>query len=297
MNSARRRFLVTGATGFIGSRLARELVSEGADTHVLVRPSSSLEEIECVRGRLTVHVHDGTAEGLNDILIKAAPEVVFHLATLFVAQHENCQVGPLVDSNVRFSALLFEAMRQAGVRAIVNTGTSWEHFENRDYDPVSLYAATKYAAQNLLEYYVRAEGFRAISLKLYDIYGPRDPRRKLIALLTEIAESGATLAMSPGEQLIDMVHVDDVLRAFTVARDLVLQSAQATHRVYSVSSDAPLRLKDFVAVFERVRKTKCHVDWGGKPYRAREVMRPWNGGEGLPGWTAKISLEEGLKAL
>jgi nucleoside-diphosphate-sugar epimerase len=290
-----RRALLTGATGYIGSRLAARLVRDGWEVHVVARPGSSLALLEPVSDKLVVHEFDGTTARMIELVKAAAPSVVFHLASLFLAQHKPEDIEALVDSNLLFSTQLVEAMLHNGVRQLVNTGTSWQHYENADFNPVNLYAATKQAFEALLAYYIEAHALKVSSLMLFDTYGPGDPRPKLIPMLWKCAASQQPLAMSPGEQLIDLVHVDDVVEAF-LAAELALRTQQGGHVHYAVSSGKPMRLKDLVSVFEHATGTRLAITWGGRPYRLREVMVPWTDHAGPPGWQPRISFVQGVPA-
>lgn len=291
---ASRKALLTGATGFIGSHVARRLVESGWSVHVILRVDADVSPITGILDRLTIHRHDGSTEGLEEIVRQAAPDMVFHLASLFLAQHRPEDVEPLVRSNVLFGAQLLEAMVKHGVHRLVNTGTSWQHYESRDYSPVNLYAATKQAFEDILRYYTEAASLRGISLKLFDSYGPGDTRPKLFTLLRRVAEQKEQLAMSPGEQLIDLVYIDDIVDCFILAAERLMTGAVTCHESYAVSSGAPVRLRELVEVYGRVLGKPLPIEWGGRPYRPREVMVPWNTGESLPGWRPKVGLEEGI---
>lgn len=292
----RRRVLLTGATGFVGNHLARRLASEGWELHAVVRRESDLSRLDPVRDRITVHCHDGTTEGMAGIVADAAPELVFHLASLFLSEHRPSDLERLVASNILFSSQLLEAMSMAGVTRLVNTGTSWQHYEGREYSPVNLYSATKQAFEAILRYYEETAGIMAVTLKLFDTYGPDDWRPKLFRLLRTVAESGEPLAMSPGEQLIDLVYIDDVTEAFLVAADILFSGRVHHHERYAISSGSPIRLRDLVAAFSRELGRDVPIHWGGRPYRSREVMETWQG-PALPGWSPKVSLGEGLRRL
>ena len=121
--------LVTGATGFVGSHLVRRLIKEGWKTHIITRSSSSLTQIEDVADKIIVHQHDGTTSSMINIIKDAQPDVVFHLASLFLAQHTSEDVEKLVQSNLLFGTQLAEAMTLQGVTKLINTGTSWQHYE------------------------------------------------------------------------------------------------------------------------------------------------------------------------
>lgn len=290
-----RRALLTGASGFIGARLAQRLLDEGWEVHLVLRPGSATEALPPPGPRLQLHRHHGSTVQLVDIMRSAAPDAVFHLASLFLAQHQAQDVERLVQANLLFSTQLAEAMAQCGVRLLVNTGTSWEHFEDADYDPVCLYAATKHAFTALLRYYVECHGLRVATLKLFDTYGPGDTRPKVLNLLKRIANESSSLAMSPGEQLIDLVYIDDVLDAFVQAWKLLADGAQAAPMAeYGVSSGAPLPLRALAELYGKVSGKTLAIDWGGRAYRPREVMVPWTRYQPLPGWQPKVALADGL---
>ncbi len=187
-------------------------------------------------------------------------------------------------------------MKLEGPACFLNTGSIWQHYEGAPYDPVNLYAATKQAFVDVLRYYEAVAGMRSMTLELTDSYGPDDPRPKLVQLLLEAERTGATLPMTAGEQVIDLVHVDDIARAFEVAARLLVSTATRMP-AYSIDSDRPLQVRELVTIFERVRRTKLSIEWGKLDYRPRETFTPMRLNPRLPGWAPQIALEVGLAGL
>lgn len=286
------RVLLTGATGFIGSQLTHRLVAEGHAVAIVVRPESQLDMLQAVLPLIQVHLYDGSYSSLVRALELSEPELIFHVASLFLAQHNPQDVARLIDSNLNFPTQLLEAMSQAGVRQLINTGTSWQHYQNEAYNPVNLYAATKQGFEALLAYYIEAQGFRAITLKLFDTYGPGDTRPKLFSLLRKTARTGETLRMSPGEQLLDLVYIDDVLDAYLLAMASMPEVAKTAS--YAVSNPARLSLQELVRIYAETVGRPVNVAWGGLPYRPREVFQLWSRHEVLPGWQARMALADGI---
>jgi nucleoside-diphosphate-sugar epimerase len=292
--TTRKTALVTGATGYVGSRLVRQLVAGGWDVHVVVRPDSNLALLAPVRSSAAVHRHNGTTERMLSIVAEAKPSVVFHLASRFLAQHRPEDIEPLVRSNILMGTQLAEAMAKNNIHRLVNTGTSWQHYENSPYDPVCLYAATKQAFEAVLRFYTETTPLKVITLKLFDTYGPDDPRPKLFTVLRKAARERELLAMSPGDQLIDLVYIDDVTRAFSLAAERLLAGSADRSEKYAVSSRSPVSLKQLVETYCHVTGKDLNVQWGGRPYRPREVMVPWHTGSTLPGWEPEVGLEDGI---
>jgi nucleoside-diphosphate-sugar epimerase len=291
--------LLTGGTGFVGGHLARRLFADGWDVHAVVRPSpvrTTRTALADALGENQVHIHDGTMEGMARIVQGVRPTIIFHVASMVLTQHSPSDICGLVRSNIEFGLQLAEAGALHGVRQFINTGTAWQHFGDADYSPVNLYAATKQAMTDLLRYYADAGAMRITNLELFDTYGPNDPRQKFFALLRNASAAGHTLAMTAGEQWIDVVYIDDVVEAYLAAARGVTE-AGTPFDTFAVSSGRPIPLREVVATWQRIAQRSVHVVWGAKAYRPREIMRPWSRGKPLPDWQARVDLEEGIRRM
>ncbi len=290
----RKSALVTGATGYVGERLMRRLLAEGWELSLLVRPDAQHERLSDLRGSCQILQHDGTTAGAIEILRAARPEFVFHLAARSVAEHQAQDVDDLINTNVRLGVQLAEAMVQTETPYLINTGSFWQHDADHAYAPMGLYAATKQALQDVLQFYASSSQLRLLTLKLMDVYGPADPRGKLLSILASWKPGDAPLLFSPGEQLLDLVYVEDVVTAYIHAAELLATGHEGLEGSYFVSTGKLRSLREVVDVFQRVSGREVGIQWGGKPYRPREVMKPWLGPR-LPSWSPQVSLEDGIR--
>jgi nucleoside-diphosphate-sugar epimerase len=192
---------------------------------------------------------------------------------------------------------LLEASLAVGVEIFVNAGTFWQHYNSQDYCPRCLYSATKQAFESILRFYSDARRVKAITLTLFDTYGPNDSRNKLFAQLRQAAKIGVPLKMSPGGQKLDLVFIDDVVEAFVQAERLLSTVSAPAHSVYGVSSGRHILLKDVVAQYRQITGLEVPVDWGARPYREREIMVPWVPTSFLPGWSPRVTLDEGIRRM
>ncbi len=279
------RALITGGTGFLGRHLAGRLRDAGWNVGALVRSSSPAAQVERLRagGCEMLSVDDTTASVLATVATFRA-DVVFHLATRFVGVHTPDDIVSLVDSNVLFGTRVLEGVRAAGHGAFVYAGTRWQHFDNGDFDPVSLYAATKQALEDIARYYAEVCGIRVLALHMTDCYGPGDERKKLVDRLLEAQRTGAPLGMSPGEQSIDLLHVSDAVRALeTAGHRVAADSGAPRFERFAARSGRSLTIRELVALVERVRGAPIAVTWNAHPYRARETFGPGRGETSCPG--------------
>lgn len=290
------KVLLTGATGFTGSFVLRGLLAAGFHVDIIIRALSPMNMIEDIRSRIGINTCSGTTDDVMQIVSRTSPDIVIHLASMVVSEHKSDDIENLIKSNILLGTQLLEAMIENGVKYFINTGTYWEHFHDDDYSPVGLYAASKYAFQNILQYYVEAKGVNAITLKLFDAYGPNDPRAKLINLLLRASKTGEHLSMTKGEQKIDLIHVQDITAAYIAAAERLLKGLNHGHVIYGVGTGNHMSVRDVVKIFERTSGKKLNIEWGKRPYREREVMEPCRL-EPIPGWISCIGLEQGVASL
>lgn len=285
-----KRALVTGASGYIGGVLARDLARDGVEVRALVRAESDTTGLEGVE-RLSTFVYDGSPTSL-DAALDGGVDAVMHLAGLYVYDHAPADVRRLVDGNVLLTTQLLDASTRHRTAAFVNAGTFWQFAPDGNPAPNTLYAVTKHAGTQAVAWFARA-GLPAVTLVLYDVYGAGDRRRKLLTLLAESVH-GPRLAMSPGRQRLDLVHVSDVVGAFRAAAEAIVDgSLPGEGETYCVTTGRPRELREIVATFAEVAKADPKIEWGGRPYRRFEVMEPWIG-PSLPGWSPTVELRDGI---
>jgi nucleoside-diphosphate-sugar epimerase len=269
--------LVTGVTGFIGMNLLKAL-NDKYVVYVLVRPTTDLSKVSTEH----IFVFDDNIVELSNYLRTNKIRGIVHLASLYITQHQPMQIKDLILSNVYLGAALLEAAVEANVKWFLNTGTIWQNYipDSQEYCPVNLYAATKQAFIDMAKYYTEISELKFCTLKLCDTYGPDDTRPKILTLFKRIAETGETLDMSPGEQLIDLVYIDDVVDGFEHLI-LMLENDACIKNDYVLSSGHPIRLKDLASMYEEITGKVLNINWGGRRYKQREVMIPWQEGNVL----------------
>jgi CDP-paratose synthetase len=284
--------LVTGGTGFIGVNLIRKLQNNNHEVFLLVRPNSNRSNIAIKH----IFEFQDNLYQLTNYLVENNIDGIIHLASLYLAQHTPEDIKELVLSNIYLGTALLEASKYSKVKWFINTGTFWQNYisDSKEYCPVNLYAASKQAFIDLSKFYTETSNIQFVTLKLCDTFGPKDSRPKILNLFKRISESQEILAMSSGEQLLDILYIDDVVAGFiclvnNIKEGILLDSE------YVLCAKKRYTLKELADVYSRVSGKKLNIEWGGRPYRDREVMQPWNNGILLPGWMPNYDIETGIK--
>lgn len=288
------KILVTGATGFIGQNLVTLLLKKDIEIFCLVRENS---DCSTIHKEAKIITYDKEINSLLEVFEKEKFDGVIHLASLFLSEHKTNDISNLISSNIEFGTVILEACKKSEVKWFINTGTFWQNYENKDYNPVNLYAATKEAFENIAKYYTQTSNLIFTTIRLNDTFGPNDTRNKVFNLWAKIAKSGETLEMSAGEQIIDISHIEDVVLAYEILISH-LSSKEALSfkdKVFAVKSQTRASLKELSKIFEKATNSKLNIIWGGREYREREVMQPWESGELVPSWSPKYTLEEAIK--
>lgn len=281
--------LVTGASGFVGRHLTRALHARGDQVHAVLRASSTRPDPQLPAPQ--VHRLTDPSAQIGSIVDAVQPELVFHLATHFAARHLPGETISMLESNVVFGSLLAQACAAHGAR-LVHTTSAWQHYGGAEYEPVSLYAATKQALVDVLEYFRIVEQLDAREVCLFDTYGPDDDRGKLVSALISAMRDGRSVDMSSGRQLVDLVHIDDVVAALLLAAESPTFGRRMVAR-----SGQPISVRDVVAALTQATGHRLEVRWGARPDRTREMVDDWPvPGDNL-GWSPMIPLRDGLAAL
>lgn len=289
--------IITGGTGYVGNQLAKHLSKQGWQLTLITRTSS--KKAKNLDAKYIEY--DGTIESLAGLNPSNQQDsVVFHLATDATITSEANQIEKTIDANIKFGTHLLSCMLKQGLRNIVITESYWQFDAHGELSGNTLYASSK-SAFSIIAKYFSTLGLKTISLVLYDIYGPNDPRKKLINTIKSLTNKESFIELTPGEQLLDFVHIDDVIAALETAGETLTSTkgATKTYSRHTVRSMETRRLKDFIDILCESIESPPTLLWGAKRYPRHQIMTPWfpDNKKQLPDWTPKHSFESGIRNL
>lgn len=284
--------LIAGHRGYIGKRLC-ELLNQ---KHIKVLGiSRNSKHFRLVWDNTKEVIVEGKffeiSEALSSLNIKI--DGLINLAAETSKSQNISSILDLCDSNITLNALLASLALELKIPKFIYTSTYSISVDGKKFKPQTLYAATKFAGGCLLEYYGIQDEMSITRLYLYDIYGPNHHNNKLIQLLFDALNSGNSIALSPGEQEISLLYVDDACDAIMYSLDLPVQGSP---RDYMVMSQEILKVKEIPEMVARALGVKWSIGQltFNQPYRLNEIMNVKPIFPVLPGWSPSFDLNLGL---
>ena len=266
------RVAITGASGFVGQHVLRELQSRDLDIVVTSRSSGR----SFVENAMTETVQIDIAKEQSDPYQRmGAPDVLIHLAWNGLPNYQSrAHVEIELPAQLRF----LKACLASGLKKLVVTGTCFEYgttsgeiSEDMKADPCTQYGVAKNTLREQLEDLKSMCPFQLAWLRLFYLYGPGQSRNSLYSLLTNaILQGDAEFDMSGGEQIRDFLPIQEAARIIV---DLALPPSDMG--IVNVCSGTPITVRDLVGTWITEKHSSITMNLGRLPYSDIEPMSFW----------------------
>ena len=303
-----RKVLVTGAGGFIGSRLVEKLTLNGARVRAFVRytsraevgllrqlPTEILKNIEIIRGDLRdFNAVEQAAKGVDTI---------FHLGALISIPYSYVHPVETVQTNVIGTMNILEACRKVGAK-LVHTSTSEVYGtalrvpidEDHPLQGQSPYSASKIGADKLVESYWRSFDVPAITIRPFNTYGPGQSNRAVIPTIITQALSGDVVRLGNLEAIRDFTYLDDTVEGFLLGGMADLWNGET----YNLGTGEEIAIGAVAELIFKIMGKQPEIKV--EPSRLRpeksEVMRLISDNRKAKtalNWYPRVGIEEGLR--
>jgi UDP-glucose 4-epimerase len=295
----KKRFLVTGGAGFIGSHVVDALVAAGREVAVIDDLSTGSRDN--LNPAASFHEVDITTPGVEGLLEEIRPEVICHNAAQISVSVG--QASPIRDLNVNVagSLRLIEYARGAGCRlvhassaAVYGEPEKTPVAEDHPTRPINNYGVSKLAVEHYLAAYARNYGLSYAALRYANVYGPRQNasgEAGVVAIFCEAVARGAPVTVhGDGRQTRDFVFVGDVAAANVAA------AMSAAGGVFNIGTGVETDVNGLLDTIARASGAQPMAKHG--PARAGDIERSVLDSEraaDVLGWRAKIGLTVGIE--
>jgi len=296
--------LITGVSGFLGASLAEHLIRQGYQVAGVIRAESSTWRVQHLQALELCKIEPGNAfTGLSELMKACRPDVVFHLAAAGVVGG-NADTTRLFESNVEFSFDLVRAVACSPGTCLIHAGSCFEYgpsdeshlTEKSSIAPFSFYGATKAASVHLVQALAKEVGVHQITLRPFGVFGPGEDEQRLLPSLVKQLDAQIPVPLTSGEQVRDLLHVEDATSAFVTAAEQIRQLSPGA--VFNVCSGTGVRIREVGTLVAELLPCPTELlRWGEKPMRSSEPLRIVGSPQKfmkLTGWKPCLTLREGL---
>ncbi|HGY5553649.1 MAG TPA: NAD-dependent epimerase [Prochlorococcus sp.] len=325
-----RRFLVTGAAGFIGAALVQQLLERG-DHVVGIDNLNAYYDPSLKRARLAMIEASPQAaswsfhqmfledsDELQALCVREQPQVVVNLAAQAGVRYSIENPGAYLQSNLVGFGNVLECCRHQGVEHLVYASSSSVYGGNQNMPfheqqpvnhPVSLYAATKKANELMAHTYSHLYGLPATGLRFFTVYGPWGRPDMAPMLFAKAILAGEPIKVfNHGRMQRDFTYIDDIVEGVIRCCDQKATAnsdfdflnpdpatAAAPHRLFNIGNSQPIELMHFIEVLEQALGRQAVKDF--QPMQPGDVMATAADTSALEAWVGfrpSTPIEQGV---
>lgn len=314
------RIIITGATGFLGKALCKELTENGHEVTAIVRPESA-EKVKDLEVSRVIELPLEELDSLTEQEDNREPEshdsrkrsktrlgeppkdydVFFHLAWNGSGGEARNDYGVQL-GNLRYMEKALKAAKGCGCKKFIGAGSQAEYGvvhgkaaeDTTAPNPFMMYGAAKLACLHMGRVLAGQLGITFVWPRIYSVYGPRENDPTLLGYVARTLREGKTPELSACENMWDFLYITD----FTKAMRLLAENPEA-EGVYHVASGDARKLKEFVELERDVIKPGAELNFGAR--KADEKRTFWlepdvSRIEGL-GFRCEVSFSQGIRCL
>jgi len=291
-----KNILITGAEGFIGSNLSKELVKRGAKITALVH-SNDIKNLYPIKDKIKIIIGDlNENESINKISGTNA-EYIFHLAALVKPNLEG-KAEEVLENNLKSTINIAKAaIKMKNLKRLIFSSTCQIYGdsdkpkkEDHEINLKSMYSISKYVCEEILKSYQKEEGLPLTIIRLSNIYGQNKKDNVIYFFIKASLENKGLIINGNGKQARDFVHIEDAIEAFLI----VTREDKLINKTINLGSRNQINIQDLAKKIKEMSKSSSDIIYQNNDPGLRNIICD-NDLLRSYGWEQKVDFDSGLK--
>ena len=247
--------LITGATGFVGSNLLKELHVSNK-IYLIIRNKNQIKKIVKKYKKVNIIFYNKNDE-LNKSLKKYKIDIVIHCATHYVKKHKFIDLTKLSNSNILLGNILLENLKEMKVKKFINFSTVWEDYDSIKNNNYNLYSAYKSGFRIILNYYKKI----FYKIKFYNImisntFGENDKRFKITKVLKDNLNKNKLTKVISKNLILNLLNIEDVSSAIKLIIKKNIKPGK-----YVLKNDKDYKISEIVKKYNIKNTKQLRIMW------------------------------------
>ena len=223
-----KNFLITGASGFIGNNFLKNFSNKNNLYYIFLRNSKKNKKFKSsFKDKNKKFLFFKKNSEIYKLIKKLKINFFINFATHYTKDNNFKNTEQLIKSNILFPSLILESINKKYLKKVITFGSMREHYQNKEYMPDCLYAATKKCLDKLFFFHkINLNKIKFYNLKFYETYNANDKRKKLIPAIKKNYANNLTTSLSSKKLNLNFLHVDDVCRAVNIIINKKIKSGE-----------------------------------------------------------------------
>ena len=301
--SKKKRVLITGGTGFIGSNFVYKFLELGYDVHLIVRPESNFWRIEPIKKKVKLHyINLASTEEVNNFILNLKPQIILHFAAYGAYQSKQQDVKLTIDTNLLGTINLVNALSKIKFDCLIYTGSSSEYGiknkpmkESDILNPVNLYGITKAAATMHCQYMSKKLDLPIVIMRPFAVYGYFEDKDRLIPTVIKACLTNTELNLSNPNSVRDFIFIEDIIDVYLKTIDNV---QKIKGEIFNLGTSKQTKIAQVVDIVKEFAHSLIEPHYGTL-MPAQIEPKTWVADiskiKRILNWQPKYNLEAGLK--
>ncbi len=298
----KHKFFITGATGYIGSNIVRELIRQRKQVSIIVRDKKLNWRLHDIAQDIDIYECDIQDVKLHEIVDKIKPDYVFHLASYGNLPNED-EIYKMIDVNLKGTINLLNAVKKIPFKLFINSGSCAEYGVKKEdmsetdiLEPINNTGVIK----SVITLYCQKEAVRnnlpIINFRLFTPYGYFEGKNRVVPDVALSALEGRPIKVSSPAHVRDFIFIEDVVRAYIIATKILHNPGE----IYNIGSGRQYSIGDIVRSILEITKSKSNVEWGAVKKQERYIEPvKWQAdiskAKKILRWKPKNTIDSGLQ--